>query len=137
MLFCLASCKDTKQNDPKPLTPVEQTQQKLVGKWNYVSQDVKFYEKGSSTVYSSKTYSYKEGDYLDILAKEMKDYRSNALLITVTYQVIDASHIQETYNGTVNPLIEIRELTDNSLVVYRESIDNDQRRFTYLTTFKR
>ena len=118
--FSFLSC-DKKESDV--VSEVAATQSKLKGEWNKVSYEYKFYDKGTTNLVSQDGETYFPGDYDEYTDTEYSEYLSGQKMATIPYEIPDPKHIKFKYIGAPQSTVyEIRELTLNKLVLYREYI---------------
>ena len=100
--------------------------QKLIGKWNTVSEVTNDYYSGSSHI---TTYNYPAGDYSEFkIGGKFYSYSSGST-VDADYGFINASNI---WIGLPSNLLEIKILTATDLQLYQKTISGAD--YTEVTT---
>ena len=99
-----------------PATQVKTTQEKLLGKWNLVSEVTNDYYGGSSHL---TTYNFQPGDYTEFKNDgKFTEYKSGTF-DTYDYGIIDDSKI---WMLLTNNIYELKILTASDLQLYKKEI---------------
>lgn len=116
----------------------------LKGRWNKISTEYKYYDYRTNNLIAHDTVAFVPGDYDEYTDTEYSEFLAEKKVYTTTYKFPDGKHINFEYNGPSETVkCEIKELTPNKLVFYREYIiqqpgsDQDGDKTTILYTCSR
>ncbi len=108
----IISCK---KSEPTSMT----TQEKLVGKWNWISEITNDHYNGTPHI---TTYNFPAGDYMEFKSNgEITEYQSGSSM-TYVYGIIDDSRI---WMGSVNNIYDLKILSESDLQLYRKTGSGD------------
>lgn len=98
-------------------TPIPKSNpEKLLGKWNLISEVTNDYYGGSSHI---NTFNFPAGDYMEFKSDgKVTDYQSGATSF-FDYGFISQSKI---WYGFINNIFDLKLITDTDLQVYRKDI---------------
>jgi uncharacterized membrane protein YkvI len=110
LIMTLVSCKKESTTQPKT------TREKLLGKWNWISEVTNNYYGGMSHI---TTYNFPAGDYMEFKSDgKVTEYQSGSVL-TYDYGVIDESKIWllAAYN-----IYDVKLITGSDLQLYKKDV---------------
>lgn len=113
--ICIAlfSCK--KESTPPASTP-KTTQEKLLGKWNWISEVVNNYHSGMPHI---STYNFPAGDYMEFKSNGTVTQSNSGVAFTFGYGMIDQTKI---WLVATSEIYEIKELTASDLQLYTKDV---------------
>lgn len=106
------SCKKESTTTPTP----KSAQEKLLGKWNMISEVYNDYYGGSSHI---TTYNFPAGDYLDFKSNGKVNSYQGGSTSTFDYGFINESKI---WFGFLNNIFDLKLLTDTDLQMYKKDV---------------
>ncbi len=108
------SCKKDNITTPTPKSTLE----KLLGKWNEISEVTNDYNSGSSHI---TTYNFPTGDYMEFKSDgNINEYRTaSGTMFTYSYGIIDESNI---WLGFTNNIYNLKSLTGSDLQLYKKDV---------------
>ena len=112
IIHCV-SCK--KENTTATPTP-KSNQEKLLGKWNIISEVYNDYYGGSSHI---TTYNFPAGDYVDFKSDGKVTSYQGGSTVTHDYGFINESKI---WWGFINYIYDLKSLTDTDLQLYKKDV---------------
>jgi hypothetical protein len=110
----LFSCK--KESTAPAPTP-KTTQEKLLGKWNWISEVVNHYYGGMPHI---TTYNFPAGDYMEFKTNGTVAQSHSGTAITYGYGVIDETKIWLVVTGDI---YELKVLTATDLQLYKKDVN--------------
>ena len=110
LVMPLVSCKKESATQPKT------TQEKLLGKWNWISEVVNDYYGGMPHI---TTYNFPAGDYMEFKSDmKVTEYQSGSVL-TYDYGIINESKIWLFMAFNV---YEVKLITGSDLQLYKKDV---------------
>lgn len=124
--ICLAffSCKKEKTTEQ----PQKTTQEKLLGKWNWISEVANHYYSGMPHI---TTYNFPAGDYMEFKSNGTVTQSNSGNTLTFGYGVIDDTKIWLVMTGDI---YELKVLTATDLQLYKKDVngpDYDESTLTF------
>ena len=110
IMHCVSCKKESTMLTPKS------TQEKLLGKWNMISEVDNDYYGGSSHI---TTYNFLPGDYIEFRSDGRATTYNSGSTFTYDYGVINESKI---WMGLPNYIYDLKVFTETDLQLYRKNV---------------
>lgn len=107
----LVSCKKESTTQPKT------SQEKLLGKWNWISEVTNNYHSGSSHI---TTYNFPAGDYVEFKNDGTVTQSNSGSAITYGYGMVDETKI---WLVVASNIYELKVLTASDLQLYKKDVN--------------